>query len=225
MNSYYNKNNSRIKSIIEALFYNRYFYIAYNILFLVLAKITNSYYKVFFTAYFLIFTSYFIHIWSHKIPIVKNLHLLHHTKKINKYISAEILELFLNLLFIGGGILIPLNLYFKSDFSPFNEYAILLYTLIYTFQHMVVYHLLKVPSHTTHHTVDKTCLDDTCKTTEKVYNYGPDAIDVLFGTKKHLQEYENMGPLIPFIIILIILVIFNYNNKFDVIKWLQSKIY
>ena len=50
MNSYYNKNNSTLKSTIESLFYNKYFYLTYNILFLVLAILTDDYPKVFFTA-------------------------------------------------------------------------------------------------------------------------------------------------------------------------------
>ena len=224
MNSYYNKNNNTLKSTIESLFYNKYFCLTYNILFLVLGKLTNDYPRVFFTAYFMVIFSYLFHKWSHKIPIFKNLHLVHHTKKINAYFSSEVLEFMLNLLFIGGGILIPINMYFDNNISPISNYAVLLYTLIYTFQHIVIYHYLPIASHKTHHLFDKSCIGDTCESKQKVFNYGPDSMDALFGTKKHLQEYEDMSALIPFIILLIILIIFNYDNKYDIIKWLKSKI-
>ena len=224
MNNYYNKHNNTIKSTIESLLYNKYTYLAFNILFLVLAQITNDYPRVFFSTYFMVIFSYLFHKWSHKIPLFKKLHLVHHTKKINKYFISEVLECILNLLFIGGGILIPLNMYFNNKYSPFNNYAVLLYTLIYTFQHMIVYHYLPIPTHKTHHLFDKSCIGDTCEDKSNVFNYGPDAMDALFGTKKHLQEYEDMSPLIPFVILLIILLIFNYDNKYDVIKWLKGKI-
>jgi len=222
MNSYYNKNNSKFKSVLESLLYNRYFYLAFNILFLILGNITKNYSKVFVTAYFLIFFSYFIHVWSHKIPLFKKLHLVHHTKKINKYISAEILEFLLNLTVIGGGVFIPINLYFKEKYLPLSNYAILFYTLIYTFQHVFLYHYIKIPSHVTHHKVDKNCLGDMCENKDDIVNYGPDAMDVLFGTKKNLEKYENMSLLIPFVIVLIILLLFNFDNKYDIIKWLES---
>ena len=222
MNKYYNKNNSKFKSLLESLVFNKYFYIVFNILFLLIGNITKDYLRVFFTAYFLIFFSYFIHVWSHDIPIFKKLHLIHHTKIINKYVSAELLEFLLNLLIIGGGIFIPINLYIGSKASPLSNYAILFYTLIYTFQHVVIYHYIKVPTHVTHHKVDKKCLGDMCKNTENILNYGPDAMDALFGTKKNLENYEDMSPLIPLLIVLIILILFNFNNKYDIIKWLES---
>lgn len=224
MNTHYNKDKNHFKLLLESLFYNKYFYIFYNVLFLILAIITNDYKRVFFTAYFFILFSYFIHKWSHYVPIFNKIHLLHHTKKINKYIICEIIELFFNLLFIGGGIVIPMSLYLKKHFTtPFNEYAILLYTLIYTLQHMVVYHLLKVPTHTRHHDADKAQNEDI-DYNEKVFNFGPDSIDVLLGTKKNLQKFENMDPLIPVIIVLMLFLFYNYDSKYDIIKWLKSKI-
>ena len=222
MNNYYNKNNNTLKSTLESLVYNKYFYLVFNILFLLLGKITNDYPRVFFTAYFLIFFSYFIHIWSHRIPLFKKLHLLHHTKKINKYFSAELLEFLLNLIVIGGGIFIPINLYLNKNYSPLSNYAILFYTLIYTFQHVVIYHYVKIPTHITHHNIDKPCLDDMCENKDTIFNYGPDAMDALFGTKKHLQKYEDMSILIPFLIILIILILYNFKGKYDIINWMES---
>ena len=38
MNNYYNKNNNTLKSTLESLVYNKYFYLVFNILFLYLAK-------------------------------------------------------------------------------------------------------------------------------------------------------------------------------------------
>ena len=57
MNNYYNKNNNTLKSTLESLVYNKYFYLVFNILFLILGKITNDYPRVFFTAYFLMILS------------------------------------------------------------------------------------------------------------------------------------------------------------------------
>ena len=61
-----------------------------------------------------------------------------------------------------------------------------------------------------------------CENKDDIVNYGPDAMDVLFGTKKNLEKYENMSLLIPFVIVLIILLLFNFDNKYDIIKWLES---
>jgi len=224
MSEHYNKNKSRVGSVVDALIFNKHFYFAYNLLFFVLGKITKDMPRVFFTAYFLIFYSYFIHIAAHKLPGFNKIHLVHHTSDSNKGILPELLELVLNLLFIGGGILIPLNLYLNSRLSPFSEYAIILYTFIYTSQHLIVYHYLKTPSHKSHHTCDKSNARDIKNCTKNVQNYGPDALDVLFGTKKHLEKYEDMSPLIPIVIILLILLLLNYKNNFDIINILASKL-
>ena len=88
---------------------------------------------------------------------------------------------------------------------------------------MVVYHLLKVPTHTRHHDADK-AQNENIDYNEKVFNFGPDSIDVLLGTKKNLQKFENMDPLIPVIIVLMLFLFYNYDSKYDIIKWLKSKI-
>jgi len=224
MSQHYNKNKSRLLTAIDAIVFNKEFYFAYNLLFFVLGKITNDIPRVFFTAYFLIFYSYFIHVASHKIPVFNKMHMLHHTPGKNKGIMPELLECLVNLFIIGGGILIPLNLYLNSNISPFNEYAILLYTLIYTSQHLIVYHYMKTPSHKTHHLCDQTKTVDSNNCSKNVQNYGPDAIDALFGTKKHSEKYEDMSPLIPIVVILLVLLLLNYNNNYDIIKILSSKI-
>ncbi len=218
MSEHYNKDKSRILCVIDALKFNTIFYTVYNLLFIILGVITGDMKKVIFTSYFLVFYSYFMHIATHKIPILNKLHMLHHTPGKNKGFFPELLEFFVNLLVIGGGILIPLNMYVNSSKTIFNEYAIILYTLIYTSQHLIVYHFMKTPSHKTHHKCDKKMKSGG------VRNYGPDALDVLFGTKENLEKYEDMSPLIPIVIILLILLLMNYNNNFDIIKVLASKI-
>ena len=57
MNTHYNKDKNHFV-ITESLFYNKYFYIFYNVLFLILAIITNDYKRVFTAYFYIIFIFY-----------------------------------------------------------------------------------------------------------------------------------------------------------------------
>ena len=73
---------------------------------------------------------------------------------------------------------------------------------------MINYHYLDVPSHVTHHNNDIECGKDDADC--NILNYGPDAIDVVFGSKKEGQEYEDMKYTTINVVFIMILVIFFY---------------
>ena len=106
----YNKDTPRYISVLDSLKYNKVFYIAYFITFLVIGIITKDIPKSLFTGYYMAYHAYVMHIIAHKYNPFKLFHGLHHTKEINKKWYNEVIEFLVNLLFIGGGLFIPVNI-------------------------------------------------------------------------------------------------------------------
>ena len=164
--------------------------------------------RTFLTFSFCMFFSYWSHRLSHNNwPIIglKFMHPLHHNTKYNKKIWAELIEWLINLIQIGGLILIPINIMIFKLFKIklFNNYSIVLFAIIYTLTHMISYHNLKVNTHTKHHENIKK-------------NFGPDFIDIFFGTKDDNSEFEDHNPyIINSFISFIIVIILMRNNVFS----------
>lgn len=222
-NNIYNKDIPRYISFLDSLKYNKLFYITYTILFFVIGLLTNDFAKTMFTAAYMPYHAYFMHIIGHKINPFKYLHGIHHTKEINHKWYNEILEFILNLVFIGGGIIIPLNIYLnRYNISLLNNYGILAFTLLYTTHHMINYHYLTIHTHVNHHELDlELGIQDQNKL---IRNYGPDTIDAIFGTKNDGEEYEDMRFTSINNIVIMVVIYYIYNTRYDIIRMIKNKL-
>lgn len=219
----YNKDTPRYISFIDSIKYNKIFYIAYTITFLVIGIITNDIPRCLFTAAYMPYHAYFAHIIGHDINPFKKLHGIHHTKEINHKWYNELIEFLINLVYIGGGYLIPINIYLDMyDLTLLNSYGILAFTLLYTTHHMINYHYLTIPSHVKHHENDIELGGKV--TSSDIKNYGPDTIDVVFGTKNEDEEYEDMKYTAINILIIMIIIVYIYKSDYDLIELLKNKI-
>ena len=70
----YNKDTPIYISVLDSLKYNRIFYIAYFITFLVIGIITKDIPKSLFTGYYMAYHAYFMHIIAHKYNPFKKFH-------------------------------------------------------------------------------------------------------------------------------------------------------
>lgn len=219
----YNKDTPRYISFLDSIKYNKSFYITYTITFIVIGIITDDFARCMFTAAYMPYYAYFTHIIGHKISPFKNLHGIHHIKEINHIWYNELLEFIVNLLYIGGGLLIPLNIYLdKYNLTLLNSYGILAFTLLYTTHHMINYHYLTIPTHVKHHEFD--IEKGLTSETDNIKNYGPDTIDVVFGTKNEGEEYEDMKYTSINNIVIMILIFYMYKSKYDIIDLLKNKV-
>ncbi len=183
----FNIKNGKIKNLGKCLSINMIFYIIFFGVGYYLGLIINKPNKALFTLAFCTLFSYLSHRVSHLyFPFnFKYFHQLHHNEKHNKKVWAEIIEWLVNIIQIGGLILIPINYfiekYFKIQFL--SNYLIIYYTLVYTSTHMINYHIMSIDTHIKHHLNTKT-------------NFGPDYVDILFGTKYNGSTFEEMNETI-----------------------------
>lgn len=152
------------------------------------------------------FWSHYTHTLAHSFPLFKYFHEIHHNPAISKKWYAIILETMVNLFGSGGTPLIAFNVFLKlfTGYEIFNNYVLLLTALVYTSVHMINYHVMDIPTHAHHH-------KDSTK------NYGPDIMDMMFGTKLDKDIIENMNHVSINIIIFTALILLTKNTMFDVI--------
>lgn len=133
------------------------------------------------TLFFMMGWTYYSHMFTHIGPTM-SLHSYHHDKEVCSKWNYRLLEFFIDLIFFGGIILIPVGMFFEKVFKSrmFNYYGILFWAILYASYHLN-WHFLPSPNpHYYHH--------------ENVYcNYGPDILDILFGTKMEFDIIENMN--------------------------------
>ena len=204
MNSY-SKNNSKFYNLIKCITASWIYFILTFGFNNYIGMLNNDIFRTFFTFVFCMFFSYWSHRLSHeKFPILSNtyLHRLHHNTKYNKKWWAEIVEWIVNLIQIGGIILIPINMLINKyiGIKIFNNYSIVFFSIIYSLTHMISYHNLKVDTHINHHENMKN-------------NYGPDFIDIIFDTKKDNTIFEDHNPYIINTLISFVIVIFLMKKK------------
>jgi len=201
----FNKKKGWLNNLISCLKLNFVFYLVFFVLGLYLSLISKDLYRGIFTLLFCTLFSYFSHRLSHRIfPLnYKYFHILHHNIKYNKKWWAELIECIVNLIQIGGIILIPINILIEkyTNIKLFNNYLILYFSLVYTSTHMINYHILDVNTHRVHH-------EDTNT------NYGPDYVDILFNTKSENSTLEDMNTtiinaLVSAIVVMIIIIKYN----------------
>jgi sterol desaturase/sphingolipid hydroxylase (fatty acid hydroxylase superfamily) len=207
MSKYYNKNKSLITNLINCLNTNKTFYAIFFGIAAYVSIITDDFKRGIFTIVFMVLFSYLSHIAGHKLYPINLFHGLHHQDEHNKKWWARLVEWVVNLIQIGGILLIPLNIYLSNSrylgYKVLNNYIILYFSLVYTTHHMINYHLMKVDTHVRHHKNTNT-------------NFGPDYMDVLFGTKQHNSTFEEMEESITNSLVsgvIVILVFYILSNK------------
>jgi hypothetical protein len=177
--------NYNIINIIKSIFIN---YKSFTLAFICCCYFSypNIYFGLF-TVLYTSYISYISHFLSHvkEFPILNKLHLHHHNSKtffgyFNQFIFQIINHLFL-----------PILIKHSFNITLINEYIILFTELIYTTVHLINYSYLHVNDiHEKHHLQDINYKN--AKHNCKLINFGPDYMDILFGTKyKPDTQIEN----------------------------------
>ena len=181
MSKYFKKERTLFTNLMNCFKYNSNFYLIFFTMALYIGVITGNFISGAITIVVLLSFSYFSHRASHHIFPYNIFHRVHHKDEHNHKWWARLIEWVVNLLQIGGLMLIPLNMFLEKRFKMklLNEYVILYYAIVYTSHHMINYHSMKIDTHIRHHQNEHT-------------NYGPDYMDVLMGTKQDNSTFEDM---------------------------------
>jgi len=174
-----------LKNILSKQFFVGFTYLIFG-LFLVLKKISPIY--LLFCLAFMQFYSYFIHVLFHTIPYIREVHIIHHEKKIISKKLDLLFETILNFCFFG-------ILYFIQELTGIKiiPTKIIIYAgLVYTSSHIINYSILNVNDiHEKHHLKE----DGIYK-----YNFGPNIVDYVMGTNYH-NDCEDLRHMYPNIIL------------------------
>lgn len=136
------------------------------------------------TLFFMMGWTYYSHMFAHVGITGMGIHAYHHDKELSGMWNYRLLEFFIDLFLFGGLILIPVGMGIEKIIGRmFNYYGIVFWALLYATYHLN-WHFLPSPNpHHYHH--------------EHLYcNYGPDFIDILFGTKMEEDMIEDMNSAI-----------------------------
>jgi hypothetical protein len=189
----YNKNDDMIKHLQTYLYKNYPFVIIGYLTVYFFGKYTEKIpLMTLMTLFFMMGWSYYSHMLFHQI---NSLHNYHHGPFCDT-LKFRVLEFFIDFAIFGGIILIPIGKCFEYFCSRmFNYYGIFFWALLYSTYHINWHFTTSLNPHQHHHKY----LD--C-------NYGPDIIDILFGTKMEIDVIENMNSAIINIVCI-------YNNLFN----------
>lgn len=139
------------------------------------------------TLFFMMGWTYYSHMAFHETIWFDNfnLHNYHHDKILSTKWQYRLLEFFIDIFIFGGVILIPFGilLEYLFDFRLFNYRGIFFWALLYATYH-INWHFLPSPNPHYYHHEYLHC------------NYGPDIMDILFGTKMDGDLIEDMNSAI-----------------------------
>ncbi len=213
MDNLYKKDKGLLENTKKSLIKN----IPFN-LYLVLAVITigmfnNNIKKALFTLVVFYFWAYLIHVIAHYLPPFKFAHSFHHNPSQSETWWGITIETIVNILGCGGITLAVFGMVFESlyGYRMFDYHVLFFTTIMYTSFHMINYHVLNVKTHSNHHENSKT-------------NFGPDIMDILFGTKMENDEYENMNHAVYNIVFALVFITSTFNTRFDIVKGIQKSI-
>jgi len=213
MSHLFKKDNGKIYNSIKFLWLNMPYNTSILITCIIIGILNNNIKKAIFTGTILYLWAYLIHVIAHNISPFTFFHGFHHDKKINQTWWAETIETVVNILGSGGISLAIMGMIIdkKLGYNFFDSHVLLFTTFLYTSFHMLNYHILKVPTHINHHKDPNT-------------NFGPDIMDILFGTKMEGDQFENMNHGILNVLIILSIIMFTYDTKFDIVKNLKELI-
>lgn len=180
---------------------------------IVIGILNNNIKRAIFTGTILYVWAYLIHVLAHNVPLLTFFHSFHHDDKINSTWWAELIETSVNILGSGGISLAVIAMIIdkKLHYNFLDSHVLLFTTFLYTSFHMINYHLLKVPTHVNHHKDPNT-------------NFGPDIMDIVFGTKMQGDRFEDMNHGIVNVLVILSIIMFTYGTKFDIIKNIKGLI-
>ena len=163
------------------------------------------------------FWTYIVHIGMHiykENPIGK-MHDIHHNSLYKNVLSADIFEIFINIIIIGGVIWIPIMMGVEkyTGYRLVNYYIILIWAVVFTTYHLVNYHQLNDEVHKQHHIEDGQ------------NNYGPEWFDILFHTKAEHSNIEDMNSGIINMVLVTSGVLSLKDTSYDIIQLIKNKIF
>jgi sterol desaturase/sphingolipid hydroxylase (fatty acid hydroxylase superfamily) len=163
------------------------------------------------------FWTYIVHVAMHiykENPIGK-MHDIHHNSLHKGSMSADIFEILVNIIIIGGVIWIPIMMGLEkyTGCRLTNNYIILIWALVFTTYHLVNYHQLNDEVHKQHHKEDGK------------NNYGPEWFDILFHTKAEHSNIEDMNSGIINMVIATLGVLSVKDTPYDIVQIIKNKIY
>ena len=160
--------------------------------------------------------TYYVHKSMHiyaKAPI-GIIHGIHHNLFYKDSTVAEIFEVFVNIILIGGLFWVPIMMLIENliGFKIVNHYMIVIWAIIFTSYHLINYHVVSHDIHAQHHIENG------------MNNYGPDPYDILFNTKAEHSNIEDMNSVIINIFITIFLVLSVKDTPYDIIQLIHKKV-
>lgn len=186
------------------------YYISVFIGFLLIGYLTDDTYRSLATGIMLFVWAHRTHIWAHNTWPWTWFHGWHHNPEHSQTPWGIFIETYTNVIGSGGLTLIPYNIALEmlTGVKVLNNYTILYFSLLYSTFHMINYHYLKIKTHSDHH-------EDIS------LNFGPDVMDVLFGTKKDNEEYEDMNHATVNNIGMLLVVVLLYGSSWDPVKFIE----
>jgi hypothetical protein len=211
----YNKEDPLILSLYKIYFINfAAFWVLFTYILIISYKTNHNYVLAIFTLFFAEYWCYITHYITHNknFEFIGFIHLFHHTPKYADAIWVFLVELLLNFFIYGGFVLIFLGEIIKRLFSIeiFNNYVLFFWSIVYSSYHLINFHYLKSPTHKEHHLQNGQL------------NYGPDWMDIIFGTKLHDNPFEdfNSSALNGFIGLTVVLLL--KQTPYDPIRYIES---
>ena len=213
MGHIFKKKDGKIYNSVKFFWLNMPYNTSILIACIIIGILNKNIKRAIFTGTILYLWAYLIHVIAHNITPFTFFHGFHHNNKINQTWWAEAIETFVNI-FGSGGIslaIIGMIINKKYGINLLDSHVLLFTTFLYTSFHMINYHVLKVPTHVNHH-----------KDPNK--NFGPDIMDILFGTKMEGDRFEDMNHGILNVLVILSIILFTYNTRFDIINNIEKLI-
>jgi len=214
-NPKFNNKDPLIISLYKIYYINfAAFWVLFTFTAIIAYKTDHNYLLAIFTLFFAEYWCYVSHQLTHKksFEFVGFLHLFHHDSKYKESLWVFIIELLLNFFIYGGFILIFLGAFIEKTFSIkiFNNYVLFFWSILYSSYHLINFHYLKSPTHKEHHLKNGQV------------NYGPDWMDIIFGTKVHNNSFEDFNSSVLNGAIAIVIVLLLKQTSYDPVRYIES---
>jgi len=211
----YNKEDPLIVSLYKIYFINfAAFWVLFTYISIIAYKTDHNYILSLLTLFFAEYWCYITHHITHNknFEFIGFMHLFHHNPKYADATWVFVIELLLNFFLYGGFVLIFLGEIIKKLFSIkiFNNYVLFFWSIVYSSYHLINFHYLKSPTHKAHHLQNGKL------------NYGPDWMDIIFGTKLHNNNFEDFNSSVLNGLIGLIVVLLLKQATYDPVRYIES---
>jgi len=211
----YNDKEPLLISLYKIYFINfAAFWVLFTCISIIAYKTDHNYILALSTLFFAEYWCYITHYITHNknFEFIGFIHLFHHSPKHSDAMWVFVIELLLNFFIYGGFVLIFLGEIIKKVFSIkiFNNYILFFWSIVYSSYHLINFHYLKSPTHKEHHLQNGQL------------NYGPDWMDILFGTKLHDNSFEDFNSSVLNGFIGLIIVLFLKQTPYEPVKYIEK---